>query len=245
MTRHTPQHNVDDARLDAADTCWRDPHAAADHPDNSATRRDFIKQTAGGVSLAAIGLTVGWTGKDAVDQPYVWQIDPSRCRNCIDDTPQTCDKCMDRCVLSPSAVRVVHAYAACGYCRLCTGFFTTDAPRLDEAAENQLCPVNAIKRTFVGDPYFEYTIDEDACIGCGRCAKGCAQYGNGSLYMQIRHERCVDCNKCAIAEHCPNDAVKRVPADAAYIDRFPPPAGVERVARVDEAHRANPTEQAT
>jgi len=78
-------------------------------------------------------------------------------------------------------------------------------------------PTGAIRRRFVESPYFEYTIDEPACIGCGLCVKGCTNFGNGSLYLQIRHDRCVDCNACRIAEVCPSGAIVRVPASAPYI----------------------------
>jgi electron transport complex protein RnfB len=88
---------------------------------------------------------------------------------------------------------------------------------VDSAAENQLCPTSAIVRTFVEDPYYEYTIDEDLCIGCGVCVKGCASFGNGSLYLQVKHDLCVNCNECAIARACPAHAFRRVPADQPYI----------------------------
>jgi len=51
-------------------------------------------------------------------------------------------------------------------------------------------PDGAIKRAYVEDPYFEYTIDERLCIGCGKCVKGCNAFGNGSLQLQVRHDRC-------------------------------------------------------
>jgi electron transport complex protein RnfB len=119
-------------------------------------------------------------------------------------------------VLSPSAVKCVHAAAICGYCDLCTGFLRTEAPELGTAAEDQLCPFAAIKRTFIEDPYFEYEIDEKACVGCARCVQGCSSYGNGSLFLQIRHDRCVNCNQCRIAVQCPSQAISRVPAAHPY-----------------------------
>ena len=54
------------------------------------------------------------------------------------------------------------------------------------------------------------------CDGCGRCVKGCTNMGNGSLFMQIRHDRCVNCNDCSIARACPVEAISRVPASAPY-----------------------------
>jgi electron transport complex protein RnfB len=121
----------------------------------------------------------------------------------------------------------VHAYAMCGYCKLCFGYFHPDAPELTEAAENQLCPTGAIRRTFVEDPYFEYSIDRDACIGCAKCVKGCNTFGNGSLFLQVDHALCLNCNECAIARRCPAGAFRRVPAGSPYLfkgDVAPEPA---------------------
>ena len=55
------------------------------------------------------------------------------------------------------------------------------------------------------------------CSGCAKCVKGCGAFGNGSLYLQVRHDRCLNCNECSIAEECPSGAFKRVPADHPYI----------------------------
>ena len=60
-------------------------------------------------------------------------------------------------------------------------------------------------------------IDEKLCIGCARCVKGCADHGNGSLSLQVRHDRCLNCNECSIAKACPSDAFRRVPASQPYI----------------------------
>jgi electron transport complex protein RnfB len=105
----------------------------------------------------------------------------------------------------------------CGYCKLCTGFFFPTPNELNEGAENQQCPMGAIKRTYVEDPYYEYVIDEKLCIGCAVCVKGCTAFGNGSLFMQIRHDRCINCNECAISKSCPSQAISRVPADKPYL----------------------------
>jgi electron transport complex protein RnfB len=105
----------------------------------------------------------------------------------------------------------------CGYCKLCFGYFKPDASRLDEAAENQICPTGAIKRKFIESPYFEYSITEPLCTGCGLCVKSCANFGNGSLYLQVRHDRCKNCNTCRIAEACPAQAFVRVPEHSPYL----------------------------
>jgi electron transport complex protein RnfB len=138
----------------------------------------------------------------------VWQIDPHKCIQC--------GKCATECVLAMSAARCFHAHAVCGYCDLCTGFFEAQPNGLNTGAENQLCPTGAIKRSFIEDPYFEYTIDRDLCIGCSKCVKGCTMFGNGSLFLQIDHSRCVNCNECRIALNCPSHAITRVPASTPY-----------------------------
>ncbi|MEI6576651.1 MAG: hypothetical protein WCO63_10780 [Bacteroidota bacterium] len=139
----------------------------------------------------------------------VWQLDPTKCIQC--------GRCADNCVMSPSAVKGVHVYAMCGYCDLCGGYLKPDTKIISTAAENQLCPTSAIKRRFVEDPFFEYTIDESLCIGCAKCMKGCGAFGNGSLQIQVRHDRCKNCNECSIARNCPADAFYRVPAKSPYL----------------------------
>ena len=104
----------------------------------------------------------------------------------------------------------------CGYCDLCGGYYRSNVKELNTAAENLMCPTGAIQRRFVEDPYFEYTIDESLCNGCGKCVKGCGSFGNGSLYLQIKRDLCMDCNECQIATVCPGDAIVRVPVDKPY-----------------------------
>jgi len=139
----------------------------------------------------------------------VWQIDPDVC--------VACGNCANYCVLAESAVKCTHAFAVCGYCELCSGYFKPDAKELDTGAENQLCPTGAIKRAYVEDPYYEYVIDEPLCNGCGKCVKGCNAFGNGSLFLQVRHDRCINCNECSIAAACPSGAFKRVAAEQPYL----------------------------
>lgn len=144
-------------------------------------------------------------------QPTLWQIDPYKCTQC--------GKCATNCVLKVSAVKCFHAFAVCGYCDLCTGFFEAQPNALTTAAENQLCPTNAIRRKFVEDPYFSYTIDRDLCIGCSKCVKGCTAFGNGSLYLQIDQDLCLKCNQCSIAVACPSNAISRVPVTRPYLQK--------------------------
>ncbi len=176
---------------------------------DSVNRRDFLLSSLRGSALLALGGVVGLLVDRVAATETVWQIDPTKCI--------MCGRCATKCVLGPSAVKCVHSYEMCGYCDLCTGFFKADAADLNEGAENQLCPVGAVKRRFIEEPYFEYDIDESLCIGCGKCVAGCAAFGNGSLYLQIRHDRCANCNDCSIARECPSDAISRVSADQPYL----------------------------
>lgn len=179
--------------------------------DKRYSRRDVLGGMLRGAGLLGLGGLVGAAVQRAAgsDDGRRWQLDPHKCIQC--------GKCATHCVLEPSAVKCVHAYAICGYCDLCTGYLQPGFTERNTAAENQLCPTGAIQRSFVEDPYFEYTIDESLCIGCGKCVKGCQQFGNGSLFLQVLHDRCVNCNECAIAVACPAAAFSRVPAGRPYI----------------------------
>jgi electron transport complex protein RnfB len=174
-----------------------------------ADRRSFLKNGLTAVSGLVLALVGGFSLRKVCADDMVWQIDPHACVQC--------GRCATHCVLTPSAVKCVHAYDVCGYCELCGGYHQPKATATDTAAENQLCPTGAIKRTFIEDPYYEYTIDENLCIGCAKCVKGCSSFGNGSLFLQVRHNLCVNCNECAIARVCPSRAFKRVPANNPYI----------------------------
>jgi Na+-translocating ferredoxin:NAD+ oxidoreductase subunit B len=175
----------------------------------SGSRRDFVK-TAGKLLMAApvLALPVILARKTDV-KGYVWQIDPYKCTSC--------ELCRTSCVMTPSAVKCTNAFPMCGYCDFCPGYLRQGAKTFNTSAEDQLCPTGAIIRKFVEEPYFEYSIDETLCNGCSKCVKGCADFGNSSLYLQIMHNKCVNCNQCAIARVCPSDAVMRVPATDPYI----------------------------
>lgn len=142
----------------------------------------------------------------------VWQIDTAKCI--------ACGKCATECVLNPSAVKCVHEHPICGYCELCFGYYVDQRADDQEQAENRRCPTDAVRRTPVEPPYYQYHIEEADCIGCGLCVEGCRQFGNGSLILQVRHDRCVNCNQCAIALACPSGAFRRVPADDPYLLRM-------------------------
>ena len=167
-------------------------------------RRAFVRTGLRTTAALSLGGLAGLIGSRSEAEGMVWQIDPAVCVQC--------EQCATRCVLSPSAVKCVHAFDVCGYCNLCGGYLVSGARAQDTAAEHLLCPTDALKRRFVERPYYEYTVDEELCIGCGRCVKGCGSFGNGSLHLQVRHDRCLNCNECAIARDCPSDAFRRVPA---------------------------------
>jgi electron transport complex protein RnfB len=174
------------------------------------TRRDVLRRGLRGACAVGLTGTVGAlaaTGRSG--EKLVWQLDPLKCNQC--------GKCATNCVLEISAVRCVHAFAMCGYCDLCTGYFNPGAANLNTGGENQLCPTGALKRSFIEDPYYQYTIDEELCVGCAKCVKGCGSFGNGSLFLQVRHDRCLNCNDCSIAAACPTQAFRRVPASRPYL----------------------------
>lgn len=173
------------------------------------TRRQFLRNGTRLAAMTGLGTLAGVIAGHSQAGTTVWQIDPAKCLRC--------DRCATHCVLEQSAVKCVHAHALCGYCQLCTGYFNPEPNDLTTAAENQLCPTAAIKRTFVEDPYYEYNIEEKLCIGCAKCVEGCNRFGNGSLFLQVRHDRCVNCNECSIAIVCPGDAFRRVPASEPYL----------------------------
>ncbi len=173
------------------------------------SRREFLRKSLRGGTLLALGGMAGVLGRRMHAENTVWQIDPYKCIQC--------SRCSTECIKKESAVKCFHTFDMCGYCDLCSGFFEPDPAQLDTGAENQLCPTGAINRSFVEEPYFEYVIDKELCIGCAKCVKGCGMFGNGSLYLQINQDLCLNCNECSIAVVCSSQAIKRVPADGPYL----------------------------
>ncbi|MGD0898748.1 MAG: ferredoxin [Thermoguttaceae bacterium] len=180
------------------------------HDPENIDRRGFVTgcvRVLGAVGLGGMVSALAVRKGRAVDE--VWQIQPDHCI--------ACDKCQTECVLDVSAVKSVQCFALCGYCDVCTGYFPTKYDALDTGAENHLCPTGAITRKFIEQKgttrYFEYTIDEALCIACGKCVVGC-RLMNGSLYLQVRHDRCLNCNECSIAVACPTQAFRRVRASS-------------------------------
>ena len=173
------------------------------------SRRQFLRSGARLAAIGGVGCLVGALAGRSQATTMVWQIDPAKCVRC--------GNCATQCVLEQSAVKCVNTFAICGYCQLCTAYFEPEPNELTTAAENQLCPTAAIKRSFIEEPYYEYEIDENLCIGCAKCVEGCTRFGNGSFYLQVRHDRCLNCNECAIARSCPAEAFRRVPVNQPYL----------------------------
>ena len=167
-------------------------------------RRSFLR---GAAAFAVAGGTWAAVNRDA--EGTVWQLDPNKCTQC--------GRCATHCTLNPSAVKCVNQFNICGYCDLCFGYLHPGSRERNTGAENQLCPTAAIERRFIEDPYYEYRINEDLCIGCGKCVEACRVFGNGSFYLQVQHDICINCNECSIAKSCPSDAFSRVPASRPYM----------------------------
>lgn len=172
-------------------------------------RRVFFSGLARVAAVLGLGGLAGRLARRAEAAHTVWQIDPWKCT--------ACGRCATECVLELSAAKCVQFYDICGYCDFCTGYFEPQPNKLNTGAENQLCPTGAIIRKFIEDPYYEYSINEPLCVGCGKCVKGCTLFGNGSFHLQIRHDRCLNCNECSIARACPVEAIRRVPAGTPYL----------------------------
>ena len=150
-----------------------------------------------------------------------WLIDPTKCVNIRLGAigVEVCDKCATSCVLPLSAVRAVNDHAKCGRCRVCPAYFDVHSDQNEDYEPSaKLCPRDAIKREPIGDvdpddPYnwmYEYIIDEELCNGCGKCVMGCKEpAGLGSIRLEVRYDLCLRCNRCSIAEVCPDEAYLR------------------------------------
>ncbi len=175
------------------------------------TRRQFIDRSCRLLGFATIGGAAGLLAPRA-SASAVYQVDPTKCTSC--------DLCRTSCVLSLSAVKAANDFAKCGYCMLCPAYMdVTSKADAKGVPTGRICPQDALKRRVVGtedpdDPnnnYYEYTVDETRCDGCGKCVKACLPpAGNGSLRLEIRYDRCVECNECPIQIACPDRAIVRV-----------------------------------
>ncbi len=186
------------------------------------TRRHFLERAGQVACGAALVGTAGLLIRRscALD---AWTIDPNRCVNIrlgVVGVNRVCEICADSCVLALSAVRAVNDHAKCGRCCICPAYYDVRSPvGSDGLPTKKLCPRDAIRREPIGevDPYdplnnfYEYTIDEERCNGCGRCVMECKDpAGLGSIRLEVRHDLCLRCNRCSIAMDCPDDAYVRV-----------------------------------
>jgi len=141
-------------------------------------------------------------------QRYMWQIDTQLCT--------ACGKCQTSCIRTPSAVKAINDQVKCSNCVVCYGHISNksiESEKIDSQGIH-ICPHNAVKRkNYSGgiDGYFTYTIDDKLCDACGKCVQHCNEHGTGSMFLLIRPDLCLGCNECHIAQHCPENAISRVP----------------------------------
>jgi electron transport complex protein RnfB len=175
------------------------------------SRREFFDRSFRIVGLAGLGGAATLLARRAASNT-VFQVDPSKC--------VACDLCRTSCVLSHSAVKAVNEFNKCGYCQLCPAYYdVTSQPDDMGLPTGKVCPQDALKRKVVGkvdteDPnnnYYEYTVDESLCDGCGKCVKACKPpAGNGALRLEVRFNRCLECDECSIKIVCPENAFVRI-----------------------------------
>ncbi len=186
------------------------------------TRREVLGNAARGATLVGMGGITAFLGVKA-HGTVAWEIDTEKCINSqlgalgVD----VCEACATDCVLPLSAVRAVNHYEECGRCYICPAYFRiTSAVDENGLPSEKLCPRDAIERKAIGwidpdDPannFYEYVIDDALCNGCGQCVMACKEpAGLNSIRLEVRHDECLDCNRCSISTACPEDAYERLP----------------------------------
>ncbi len=124
------------------------------------------------------------------------------------DACASCGGCATECVRPESAVKAVMTEENCALRVDCPAFFKRGAA-LIEGPENERCPTGAISREQLTDSTYRYLVDEDKCIGCGKCTRVCLKKCDGALKLILNTDECHDCNECDIAKSCPTKAVQR------------------------------------
>lgn len=197
------------------------------------SRRGAVAKLARGAAIAGMAGTAAHLIRKAEGQ-VVWQIDPARCVNSRlgELGVKVCDLCLKECVVTQSAVRAVNEFSKCGRCYICPAYFNVaSAVDREGLPSEKLCPRDAIVRKPIGevdpaDPannFYEYIIDEARCDGCGKCVMACKEpAGLGSIQLRVRHDLCANCNHCAIAAACPQDALLQMPTPKAVFERGEP-----------------------
>lgn len=208
-------------------------------------RRKFLGNAVRGATFAGLGGATAYLVYKS-RKLYAWQLDSTKCVNSrlgalgVD----VCELCASECVLQLSAVRAVNEFSKCGRCYICPAYFDVKSAVTPEGLPSQkLCPRDAIERKPIGyidpdDPannFYEYIIDETLCNGCGRCVMGCKEpAGLGSITLQVRHNTCTDCNQCAIAVACPDEAYFQDFEISEDLEIGPIPEGEELETEADE-----------
>lgn len=177
------------------------------------SRRKFIRFGGQFIAASALGGTAWrvFTGSDPEAEfsqpngPYVWRINLEKCT--------FCGKCETACVRKPSAVKAVNDQTKCSYCVACYGHLAelTMASDLIDSKGVRVCPTDAvIRKEFAGgtNGYHLYTIDQAKCTACGKCTKRCNELGTKSMFLLIRPDLCISCNRCSIMAVCPEHAIE-------------------------------------
>ncbi|MCY6372245.1 4Fe-4S binding protein [Clostridium ganghwense] len=69
-----------------------------------------------------------------------------------------------------------------------------------------ICPLGAIYAIFNPISIYRYSIDEDKCTSCGKCARACKM--DVEIYKKPNSMECIRCGECK--DTCPTNAIKTV-----------------------------------